>query len=324
MTRILVTGGLGFIGSALIKALFDSDKDHKIIVFDNLSSGRLENISAWISKPKPNFDFRKGDMLDTISLKEAVDTSEVVFHLAASSDVSIGETNTKIDFEQNVIATYNLLEAMKRSKECKRIIFASTSTVYGEANDSPISENYSPLRPISLYGSSKLACEFLISGYCHMFRMSGTIARLANIIGPSSQQGVIYDFVCKLTSNPKNLDILGNGKQNKSYLHVSDCVNALLKLFDNREKENYVIYNVGSDDKISVSEVSDVIIQVLGLSDVERKYIDTYNGAGWLGDVREFLLDSTKLKNLGWIPKYNSKDAIVLTVREFLESQDVK
>jgi UDP-glucose 4-epimerase len=157
-----------------------------------------------------------------------------------------------------------------------------------------------------------------------MFQMTGTIARLANIIGPSSQQGVIYDFVSKLILNRQTLDILGNGKQNKSYLHVSDCVSALLCLFETPQKENPAIYNVGSDDKISVSEISDIIVQELGLSNVERKYIDNYNGAGWLGDVREFLLDSTKLKNLGWIPKYNSKDAIVLTVREFLKSQGTK
>lgn len=322
MTRILVTGGSGFIGSALIKALFDSKKDHKIIAFDNLSTGRLENISTLLSRP--DFDFKKGDMLDSFLLKEAVDKSDVVFHLAASSDVSIGETNTKIDFEQNVIATYNLLEAMKESQGCKRIVFASTSTVYGEANDKPVLEHYSPLTPISLYGASKLACESLISGYCHMFRMTGTIARLANIIGPSSQQGVIYDFISKLTSDRHTLDILGNGKQNKSYLHLSDCVNALLYLFYTSETENPSIYNVGSDDKISVSEISDIIIQELGLNNVERKYMDKYGGAGWLGDVREFLLDSTKLKNLGWIPKYHSKEAIILTIREFLKLQNGK
>lgn len=321
MTRILVTGGAGFIGSALIKALFDSDKDHKIIGYDNLSTGNSGNLSAWLSKP--NFDFKKADMLDSFSLKEAVEKSDVVFHLAASSDVSLGEANTKIDFEQNVVATYNLLDAMKNSQKCKRIVFASTSTVYGEVRDKPISENYDSLRPISLYGSTKLACESLISGYCHMFRMNGTIARLANIVGPSCHQGVIYDFVSKLTANRNVVEILGDGKQNKSYLHLSDCIDALLTLFDTPEKESPEIYNVGSDDKISVSEISDIIIQELGISKVERRYIDNYDGRGWLGDVREFLLDSTKLKNLGWIPKYNSKEAIILTVRDFLKSLQI-
>jgi UDP-glucose 4-epimerase len=155
-----------------------------------------------------------------------------------------------------------------------------------------------------------------------MFDITANIAILANIIGPSSRQGVVYDFVSKLISNPQVLDILGNGKQNKSYLHVSDCVSALLHLFDNPEKEIPAIYNVGSDDQISVSEISDIIIQELGLSNVVRKYVDNYNGAGWPGDVREFLLDSSKLKSLGWKPNNNSKHAIVMTVHDLLREQN--
>ena len=321
MARILVTGGAGFIGSSLIGALFRSDENHKIIAYDNLSTGRLENISDWQSQS--NFDFIKADMLETGGLENAVNESDVVFHLAASSDVAIGEINTNIDFEQNVVSTYRLLEAMKKSKECKRIIFASTSTIYGEVMKDRLSENHSPLRPISLYGSSKLACESLISGYCHMFNMTGTIARLANIIGPKSRQGVVYDFVSKLVSNPHRLEILGNGKQNKSYLHVTDCVNAFVYLFKTPEEENPAVYNVGSDDKITVSDISEILIQELDLSSVERTYIDKHDGAGWTGDVREFLLDSTKLKKLGWIPKYNSREAIVLTVSDFLKSHEL-
>ncbi|HKQ21179.1 MAG TPA: GDP-mannose 4,6-dehydratase [Nitrososphaeraceae archaeon] len=322
MARILVTGGAGFIGSSLIGALLQSNENHKIIAYDNLSSGKLENISSWRSKS--NLDFIEADMLDDRSLEKVVNNCTIVFHLAANSDVAVGEKNTKIDFEQNVISTYNLLEAMRKSQDCKRVIFASTSAIYGEAHKIPISENYSPLRPISLYGSSKLACESLISGYCHMFNIAGTIARLANITGSTSQQGVIYDFISKLLLDPKHLDILGNGEQNKSYLHISDCVKAMVTLFENPEKEIPAIFNVGSDDKITVSDIADMLIQELGLRNVERNYIDNHNGRGWTGDIKEFLLDSSKIKKLGWNPKYNSKDAVIQTVRDFLNTIDRK
>ncbi|HKQ21407.1 MAG TPA: GDP-mannose 4,6-dehydratase [Nitrososphaeraceae archaeon] len=322
MARILVTGGAGFIGSSLIATLLQSNDNHNIIAYDNLSSGKLENITNWRSKS--NFDFIEADMLDDRSLEKAVNNCTIVFHLAANSDVAVGEKNTKIDFEQNVISTYNLLEAMRKSQECKRVIFASTSAIYGESHKIPISENYSPLKPISLYGSSKLACESLISGYCHMFNIAGTIARLANITGSTSQQGVIYDFISKLLSDPNHLDILGNGEQNKSYLHISDCIDAMVTLFETQEKEIPAIFNVGSDDKITVSGIADMLIQELGLRNVERNYIDNHNGRGWTGDIKEFLLDSSKIKNLGWNPKYNSKDAIIQTVRDFLKTIDRK
>ena len=318
MARILVTGGAGFIGSSLIGALLQSNENHHIIAYDNLSSGKSENISNWRSKP--NFNFIEADMLDVRSLEKEVNKCAIVFHLAANSNVAVGEKNTKIDFEQNIMATYNVLEAMRKSQDCKRVIFASTSAIYGEAHIIPISENYSPLRPISLYGSSKLACESLISGYCNMFNMTGTIVRLANIAGSTSQQGVIYDFISKLLSDPKHLDILGNGEQNKSYLHISDCVKAMVTLFENTEKAIPEVFNVGSDDKVTVSDIADILIQELGLRNVERNYIDNHNGRGWNGDIKEFLLDSSKIKKLGWTPKYNSKDAVILTVHEFLKS----
>jgi UDP-glucose 4-epimerase len=316
MTKILVTGGAGFIGSSLVGALVNSSKNYEITVYDNLSTGKIENISDWLSKP--NFKFIQADMLDVSSLEEAVSLNDIVFHLAANSSVQIGEVNTKIDFEQNLFATFNLLEAMRKSDHCKKMIFTSTSTVYGEVNDMPIPEKYSPLNPISLYGASKLACEALISGYCHMFHMSSKIARLANIIGPISTQGVIHDFILKLSGSISHLDILGNGEQKKSYLHIDDCIHAILRLFEKIEKEPIDTFNVGSEDAITVSNIADLVTEELGLNHVERRFIDEHDGAGWNGDVRDYLLDSSKMKGIGWNAKYNSKDAVIQTARGYL------
>ena len=255
MRRVLITGGAGFIGSSLVNALMTS-RDCNIIVLDNLSRGSLDNISNWIGSP--NFEFVQYDMLDysvpskeqESSLQRAVDRSDIIFHLAANPDVVIGAENTRIDFQQNVQVTYNLLEAIRKSKlnmvqknaniterKKKQLIFASSSTVYGEAIVKPTPENYSPLYPISLYGATKLAGEAIVSGYCHMFDIQCIVARLANIIGPTNSHGVVHDFISKLSSHPDYLDILGNGQQNKSYLYIDDCVSALLLLSEKLEEE---------------------------------------------------------------------------------------
>src|ERR687894_3270941 len=257
MRRVLITGGAGFIGSSLAGALMLS-KNYHVTVLDNLSRGCLKNISRWLGSPR--FEFVHADLLDnskfnekkSSTLQKIVDSSDMVFHLAANPDVAIGTVNTHIDFQQNVQATYNLLEAIRKSRpvpDCenvirdhtqkkKMVIFASSSTVYGKANKRPTPENYSRLYPISLYGSTKLACEAIISGYCHMFDIYGIVARLANIIGPTNTHGVIYDFITKLSVHPDFLDILGNGQQDKSYLYVEDCVDALMLLSELMQKNS--------------------------------------------------------------------------------------
>jgi UDP-glucose 4-epimerase len=224
--RVLVTGGAGFIGSHLVDALMA--RGYEVVVLDNLSNGSLKNITAWINDPR--FTFVKGDLLRSSNIINVVKDCDVIFHLAANPEVRVGVVDTRIDYEQNILATYNLLEAMRKSCNCKRIVFASTSTVYGEAEVIPTPEDYGPLQPISLYGASKLACESLISGYAHMFGFKSVICRLANITGPRSNHGVIYDFVKKLSENPRVLKVLGDGTQCKSYLYVQDCVEAFLLL----------------------------------------------------------------------------------------------
>jgi UDP-glucose 4-epimerase len=323
MHRVLITGGAGFIGSSLVNALMTS-RNCNIIVLDNLSRGNLDNISNWVGSP--NFEFVQYDMLDysvpskeqESSLQRAVDRSDIIFHLAANSDVVIGAENTIIDFQQNVQVTYNLLEAIRKSKvnfvqknanltkeKKKRLIFASSSTVYGEAIVKPTPENYSPLYPISLYGATKLAGEAIVSGYCHMFDIDCIVARLANIIGPTNSHGVVHDFITKLSSHPDYLDILGNGQQNKSYLYIDDCVSALLLLSEKMEEDRFgtnslykngkmksqikyknsddrtierynniesqqkqtlfEVFNIGSDDTITVMQIAQIVIDQLSL-----------------------------------------------------------
>jgi UDP-glucose 4-epimerase len=314
VNRVLVTGGVGFIGSSLVDALLQSGNE--VVVFDHFSKDSQGNLSNWSANQK--FKLVRGDMLDRSSLMKAVDSCSTVFHLAANSDVRIGASDTKLDYENNILATYNLLEAMKNSNntQCKKIIFTSTSAVYGETMIQPTSETYSALMPISLYGASKLACEAMISAYCHMFGMSGVVFRLANVIGARSTHGVVYDFVMKLFANPKYIEILGDGQQNKSYLYIDDCINALMHV--GKIQKTFEVFNAGSNDRIKVLDIANIIIKELSLDNVSLKFTTGIEGRGWKGDVKEMLLDSSKLCAFGWKAEYNSREAVILTTRKMI------
>ena len=386
MQRVLITGGAGFIGSSLVNTLMTS-RNCNIIVLDNLSRGSLDNISSWVGSP--DFEFVQYDMLEysnpfnerESALQRAVDRSDIIFHLAANPDVVIGAENTRIDFQQNVQVTYNLLEAIRKSKanvvqknaniteiKKKQLIFASSSTVYGEAIVKPTPENYSPLYPISLYGATKLAGEAIVSGYCHMFDIQCIVARLANIVGPTNSHGVVHDFISKLSSHPDYLEILGNGQQNKSYLYIDDCVSALILLSEKLEEDyddinslaknekmnsqptyvnpsdrpngiynnnqtyhkqsRFEVFNIGSDDTITVTEIAQTVIDRLSLKrdKVRNVFKNTIEGGrGWKGDVPDFWLDCSKLKAAGWSPKYKkSKDAVIHTCSEYINMNTMK
>jgi UDP-glucose 4-epimerase len=319
LSKILITGGAGFIGSSLTDEFMRSK--NQVIIYDNFSRGSKFNISNW--KNSLSFKVIKADMLDRFSLSKAVDSCDIVFHLAANPEVRVGSSNTKVDYEQNVLGTYNLLEALKDSTKCKKIVFASTSTVYGEPDMIPTSENYSPLMPISLYGASKLACEALVSGYCHMFNISGIALRLANIIGPRSTHGVIWDFINKLIGDPTKLDILGDGTQNKSYLFIDDCVRAftLARILTERNENNFDILNVGSMDRVDVLSIAKIIMEELSLHKVKLNVTGGPEGRGWNGDVKDMLLDCSKLEGLGWKATHNSAQAVYLTTRGILSKE---
>ena len=234
--------------------------------------------------------------------------------MAANPDVRLGATDTRVHLDQNILATYNLLEAMRKNS-VKEIAFTSTSTVYGEASVMPTPEDYGPLIPISLYGASKLACEALITSYSHTFDMRAWIFRFANIVGPRSTHGITVDFIKKLEKDSNVLEILGNGKQEKSYLHVSECVDAIIFLIEkSRDKVN--IFNIGSEDTISATEIGKAVIEEMGLSDV--KFIYTGGSRGWKGDVPRMRLGIEKMKALGWKPVYSSERSVRETARALL------
>ncbi|MDI9395747.1 MAG: NAD-dependent epimerase/dehydratase family protein [Euryarchaeota archaeon] len=308
--KILVTGGAGFIGSNLVDRLIK--KGNRVFVFDNLSSGKMEFIEQHLEKP--DFTLIKGDLLDHDAIERACKGTDLVFHVAANPDVKLGASDTKVHFDQNILATYNLLEAMRKTGT-RKIAFTSTSTVYGEASIMPTPENYGPLIPISLYGASKLACEALITSYSHTFEMQAWIFRFANIVGPHSTHGVTVDFIKKLKDNPLKLEILGDGKQEKSYLHVSECVNSIIFAIE-KSNEEVNIFNIGSEDTISATGIGKVVMEEMGLSDVE--FIYTGGSRGWKGDVPRMRLDIEKLKSIGWKPAYTSEKSIRDTTRVLL------
>ena len=312
---ILVTGGAGFIGSHLVDKLLSGNA---VTVLDNFSSGRKENIAAHLEDS--NFRLVEADLLDADAraLQRALAGKDLVFHLAANPDVKLGAENTRVHLDQNVLATYNLLEAMRKAG-VRQIAFTSTSTVYGEASVIPTPEDYGPLMPISLYGASKLSCEALISAYCHTFEMQSWIFRFANIVGERGTHGVIVDFIRKLRGNPRELEILGSGRQRKSYLGALDCVEAMVHCVEHAGEETN-IFNIGSSDSLDVAQIADIVAGKMGLPDVKYSYTGGFDGRGWKGDVKVMLLSIEKIKSLGWTPRCGSAEAIEAAVEALLEN----
>jgi len=309
---ILVTGGAGFIGSHLVEGLL---AENHVTVLDNFSSGKREFLA--LHQDNPNFRLIEADLLHSKALEEALTGVDMVFHLAANPDVKLGAQNTRVHLEQNVLATYNLLEAMRRCG-VKKIAFTSTSTVYGEATKIPTPEDYGPLLPISLYGASKLACEAQISSYCHTFEMQSWIYRFANIVGERGTHGVLVDFIRKLRENPVELEILGSGKQKKSYLEVKDCVRAMLHCVEHSNGQINV-FNIGSEDSVDVTEIANIVSRQMGLTDVRYRYTGGMDGRGWKGDVKVMQLSIEKIKKLGWTPRGGCAQAILAAVKALLK-----
>lgn len=301
---ILVTGGAGFIGSHVVDKLLELDE---VRVLDNLSSGKKEFVNE------------KAD-LHVVDL--AIDNIEPYFkdvdevwHLAANPDVRTGAEKPEDLYKNNVLATFKLLEAMRKAN-VRRIIFTSTSTVYGESKQIPTPEDH-PTHPLSVYGASKLSCEVLIESYCHTFDLQAYIYRFANVIGRRSTHGVIYDFIKKLRANTEELEILGNGEQNKSYIYIDDCISAMFAGLKAKEKVN--IFNIGSEDRIKVKRIAEIVAEEMGLN---PKFRFTGGDRGWKGDVPIMQLSIEKLKSLGWKPKFKSEEAVRRAVRDILDEKD--
>ena len=310
--KTFVTGGAGFIGSHLVDKLII--KGNYVTVYDNLSSGNKQFLED--HKNNDRLNFIEADLLDFNRLKKEIKGHEVVFHIAANPFVRLGEKQTRLDLEQGPIATYNILEAM-RLNNIKKIIFSSSSVVYAETPPMAIPENYGPTLPISLYGAGKLAAEGLISAFCGTFGFQAWIYRFANVVGIRGTHGVIVDFIDKLKKNPKELEILGNGKQQKPYLHVFDIVSGILHGFEH-SNDQLNLFNLSCDSDTTVTRIADMVVEEMGLKNVKYKF--TGGKRGWAGDVPRFLLDASKINSLGWKPSYTSDEAVRKAIREILDN----
>jgi UDP-glucose 4-epimerase len=307
--RILITGGAGFIGSHLCDRF--TTRNHQVTVLDNLSTSVSKHIAPF--RQKANIHFILGDCTHPSDVQAALKDVDIVVHLAANPEVRLDRNNPQTCFRQNVYATHVLLEAMRHSR-AHTLVFTSTSTVYGDVDRIPTPETH-PTRPISLYGAAKLASEALITAYAHTYAFKAVIYRLANIVGPTSRHGVVHDFIEKLQATPHHLEILGDGTQTKSYLHIDDCLDALLTGLD-RAEHRVEVYNVGSEDHIDVKTIAKIVTEEMGLQNVTFTFTGGVNGGrGWTGDVKTMLLDVDRLKALGWTPRYGSAEAIRLSTR---------
>ncbi len=304
----VVTGGAGFIGSHLVDTLVA--QGNEVLVVDSLCAGHRECIARHIDTGMARFV--RADLLCD-GWQEHIQGADRVFHLAADPDVRQSAIDPEPTMQNNIMATYRVLEAM-RKYEVPEIVFTSTSTVYGEATVIPTLEDYSPLLPVSVYGASKLACEALITSYCYSFGMKAWIYRFANIVGERSGHGVITDFIRKLKENPAELEILGDGKQVKSYLEVHECVAAML--FALRTKETVNIFNIGSEDWIDVTSIAEIVAEEMHLPDVKFRF--TGGGRGWVGDVPKMQLSIERIKGKRWKPQIGSRESVRLAVRALL------
>lgn len=309
--KILITGGAGFIGSHLCDYLL-KEESNEIVVLDNLSLGRESNISHLFKNQK--FEFIKGDILDGSLLDDLFMSNnfDIVFHLAANSDIAQSFHNPTVDKDNTFMTTYELLNRMKKY-EVKKIVFASTSAIYGDTSD-VLHENYGPLKPVSHYGAGKLASESFISSFVENYGIQAWIVRFPNVVGERATHGVIFDFIKKLKNDDSRLEVLGNGEQFKPYVYVKDLVEAILFVWNNsHEKLN--VYNLGVDSRTKVKEIAQMVIEEMNIN---AKIEFTGGNRGWVGDVPEFNYDLSKINSLGWEAKNSSNEAVKKAIRYIL------
>jgi UDP-glucose 4-epimerase len=302
-SNALVTGGAGLVGSHLAAALLD--RGATVRVADDLSKGTRDRVPD-------GAEFVEADLTDPDDVARAVtDDLDVVFHFAAYTDTNYDDDRAL--FEDNTAMTYNVLERM-REVGVDRFAFTSSSTVYGEA-PRPTPEDYAPMEPISVYGSAKLADEALISTFAHSYGVQSWVFRFANIVGPRQRGNVIPDFIQKLDADPAELEILGDGRQEKSYMHVSECVDAIQHVVEGAD-EPLNTYNLGTRTTTSVTRIADIVSDELG---VDPEYSYTGGDRGWTGDVPKMRLSIEKLSALGWEPLVESDEAVRRSARELID-----
>lgn len=308
----MVVGGAGFIGSNLVRKLIN-EENGKVFVYDNFSSGRLDFLRDVINDER--LTIIRGDIKDKDSIIKAFTKDiDVVYSLASNPDIARAVREPDIDFWEGTYLINNVLEAM-RVNGLTKLLYASGSGVYGDVAEVETDENYSPLRPVSTYGASKLGCEALICSYCHMFDMKAAVFRFANVVGFNQTHGVGLDFVSRLKENPRELRILGDGTQSKSYIYVDDVLDAV-RTVEKKGLSIFEPYNVATLDRITVTEIANIVVNLMNLKDVHYNY--TGGDRGWKGDVPVVRLNSQKIRALGWTNRYTSAQAMEKAVKTML------
>jgi UDP-glucose 4-epimerase len=311
--RYFLVGGAGFIGGHFVDRLMA--RRAQVTVYDNFSSGREWHLEGHLGSPL--LRVVRGDASDLPTLSAAMENHDVVIHLASNPDIARAATEPAIDFDQGTYLTHNVVEAM-RMTGTRQILYASGSGVYGDLGELEAQEDYGPMVPISTYGASKLAGEALISAYCHMFGLQGCVYRFANVVGERQTHGVGFDFLRQLQASPKRLRILGDGTQSKSYIHVSDVIDAVLQAAAGPGAQRFRTYNVATGDYITVREIAELAVECMGLPAGGTEFVFAGGDRGWAGDVPIVRLNTSRIRALGWANKMTTREALKSSMQGML------
>ena len=314
LEKVAVVGGAGFIGSHFVDSLLGTSTTEKVVIYDNFSSGRDWHFEHHLNDSR--LQVVRGEISDQKKLVEALDGIETVIHLASNPDIAAAVNDPEIDVREGTALTNAVVEAMRHAK-VQSILYASGSGVYGDIGEQEGQEDVTPMLPVSTYGASKLAGEALIGSYCYMFDKQGFAFRFGNVVGPRQTHGVGFDFVKRLLANPNELQILGDGKQSKSYIHVEDVVNAVLHVAKTG-KERFKSFNVATLDYITVNEIADIAIEVLGLTKSNVAISHTGGDRGWKGDVPIVRLNTNRIRQTGWSNSRSCAEAIRASLMQLL------
>jgi len=304
--RTIVVGGAGFIGGHFVETLLARDETEQVTVYDNFSSGRRWHLAGVENDPR--LGVVVGDVRDLEALAEATAGHDTVIHLASNPDIAAAVTNPAIDFDQGTMLTHHVAEAARRGG-VELVLYASGSGVYGDLGEVEAHEDFGPLLPVSTYGASKLAGEALLSSYAYMFGISARAYRFGNVVGPRQTHGVGYDFVRRLLADPTRLRILGDGRQSKSYVYVDDVIAAVLT-GARQVREPFAVFNVATEDYITVTEIAELAMEVLGLAPGSTTFEYTGGDRGWKGDVPVVRLNSERIRTLGWKNERSCREAL--------------
>lgn len=314
-TRYLIVGGAGFIGSHFVDRLLGDPASESVVIFDNFSSGRLWHIEH--HRDDARLSVVEGDVKDLDALCGAAEGSETVIHLASNPDIARAATEPEVDFWEGTFLTHQVLEAARRTG-ISMMLYASGSGVYGDLGTADAVEDAGSMVPVSTYGASKLAGEAMLASYCHMFGLSGRAFRFGNVVGPRQTHGVGFDFVGRLLDDPSRLEILGDGQQSKSYIHVSDVVEAVL-MAENIDDAGFLSLNVATGDYITVTEIAELALEVLELEPSTVDFEYTGGDRGWKGDVPVVRINTDRIRSYGWGNAMDCRGALGAAMRSMVD-----